>query len=73
MYVKITYYVFSMYFLLLLLYPFKINVRYFRMKNNLVLELNNYNVLNYVYTVTPKAIGVYKELMMNDYTIQESM
>lgn len=73
MYVKITYYVFSMYFLLLLLYPFKINVRYFRMKNNLVLELNNYNVLNYVYTVTPKAIGVYKELMMNDHTIQESM
>lgn len=43
------------------------------MKNNLVLELYNYNVLNYVYTVTPKAIGVYKELMMNDYTIQESI
>lgn len=62
-----------MYFFLLLLNPFKINVRYFRMKNNLVLELYNYNVLNYIYTVTPKAIGVYKELMMNDHTIQESM
>lgn len=62
-----------MYFFLLLLNPFKINVRYFRMKNNLVLELYNYNVLNYIYTVTPKAIDVYKELMMNDHTIQESM
>lgn len=43
------------------------------MKNNFVLELYNYNVLNYIYTVTPKAIDVYKELMMNDHTIQESM